>query len=83
MALKTEAAVLPGFLLFDEARQKYVLRFGAPLELIRTGNAQEETLANTALFTSVLEQAIRRNPEQWLWMHRRWKTRPTGETGVY
>ena len=83
VALKTEAAVLPGFLLYDEAREKYVLRFGRPLELVRTGNGEDDILANTALFTSVLEASIRKNPEQWLWMHRRWKTRPAGEQGVY
>lgn len=83
VALKTEAAVLPGFLLFDQNRNKYVLRFGEPLELLRTGNAEDDILSNTALFTSVLEQAIRANPDQWLWMHRRWKTRPAGERRVY
>ena len=83
VALKTEAAVLPGFLLFDEARQKYVLRFGERLELLRSGEPEGDILNNTALFTSVLEHFIRQNPEQWLWMHRRWKTRPVGEAGVY
>ncbi len=83
VALKTEAAVLPGFLLFDEGRQKYILRFGQQLELLRGDDPDEAVRANTALFTSVLEQAIRKSPDQWLWMHRRWKTRPPGEAGVY
>ncbi len=83
IALKTEAAVLPGFLLWDEHRQKYVLRFGQCMGLVRTGNAEADTLANTAAFTRAIEEAVRRNPEQWLWMHRRWKTRPAGEQGVY
>ena len=60
VALKTEAAVLPGFLLYDEKRNKYVLRFGEPLELLRTGNPEADIRANTALFTAVLEQSIRR-----------------------
>ena len=83
VALKTDAAVLPGFLLWDESRGKYVLRFGECMELVRTGVAETDVLANTAAFTAAIEAAIRRNPEQWLWMHRRWKTRPAGEAGVY
>jgi KDO2-lipid IV(A) lauroyltransferase len=83
IALKTDAAVLPGFLLWDDARRKYVLRFGECMELLRTGNADADIRANTAAFTRAIEDAVRRNPEQWLWMHRRWKTRPAGEQGVY
>ena len=83
VALKTDAAVLPGFLLWDEARRKYVLRFGERTELIRTGDADADVLANTAAFAAMTERYIRANPEQWLWMHRRWKTRPAGEPGVY
>lgn len=83
VALKTDAAVLPGFLLWSEERQKYVLWFGDRLELVRTGDADRDVLANTAMFTAAIEAAVRQHPEQWLWMHRRWKTRPTGEAGVY
>lgn len=83
VALKTDAAVLPGFLLWDDVRRKYVLRFGPRIELVRTGNAEADTLANTAEFAASTERYIRANPEQWLWMHRRWKTRPAGERGIY
>ncbi len=83
VALKTDAAVLPGFLVWDDAKKKYVLRFGSKLELIRTGDAEADALVNTAQFTAVIESAIRQNPDQWLWMHRRWKTRPVGKQGVY
>ncbi len=83
VALKTDAAVLPGFLLWDEPRSKYILRFGERMELIRSGDANADVLANTAAFTATIERYVRQNPEQWLWMHRRWKTRPAGEPGVY
>jgi Kdo2-lipid IVA lauroyltransferase/acyltransferase len=83
VALKTDAAVVPGFLLWDEARRKYVLRFGPRIELVRTGNLSADVLANTAEFAATTERYVRANPEQWLWMHRRWKTRPPGEAGVY
>ena len=83
VALRTEAAVVPGFLLWEQRRRRYVLRFGPQLTLTRTGHGEADVLANTAQFTATLERYIRQYPEQWLWMHRRWKTRPAGEAGVY
>ena len=83
VALKTGAVVLPGFLLWEEAERQYVLRFGKAIDLVNTGDADADALANTARFTEVLEGYVRAYPEQWLWMHRRWKTRPEGEAGIY
>lgn len=83
IALKTGAAVVPGFLLWEESEQKYVLRFGKELEVVHSGDAERDAVANTASFTAAVEAMIRRYPEQWLWMHRRWKTRPPGEEGIY
>ena len=83
VALHSGAAVLPGFLVWEAAEEKYVLRFGEELELIRTGNAAQDIVANTALFTATIEAYVRRYPEQWLWVHRRWKTRPEGERKLY
>jgi KDO2-lipid IV(A) lauroyltransferase len=83
IAEKTGAAVLPGFLLWEESEQKYVLRFGEELEVVHTGDAEQDVLTNTAVFTAAIERYVRQYPEQWLWMHRRWKTRPAGEEGIY
>jgi KDO2-lipid IV(A) lauroyltransferase len=83
IAAKTGAAVVPGFLLWEESERRYVLRFGAELEVRHTGDAEGDALANTAAFTAEMERYIRQYPEQWLWMHRRWKTRPPGEDGIY
>jgi KDO2-lipid IV(A) lauroyltransferase len=83
VALKSGAAVLPGFLLWEVTEQKYVLHFGEALSLLRSGNAEEDIVANTALFTATIEAYVRRYPEQWLWVHRRWKTRPEGEEKLY
>ena len=83
VALKTGAAVLPGFLLWEESSQSYVLHFGKPLDLIRSEDNEADIVANTALFNRVLEDYIRRYPQQWLWLHRRWKTRPEGEPPIY
>ena len=83
IALRTDAAVVPGFTTWDDKAHKYTLHFDPALELIRTGDDQADIVANTALFTKVLEDHIRRNPDQWLWLHRRWKTRPEGELPLY
>ena len=83
VALKTGASVIPGFLLWEKAEQQYVLHFGPEIALIETGDAEADAVTNTANLTAILESYIRKYPDQWLWMHRRWKTRPAGERGIY
>jgi len=83
IALRTNAAVVPGFTVWDSKLRKYVLRFDPAVELVRTGDDQADVVANTAKFTKVIEDHVRRYPDQWLWVHRRWKTRPEGEPGLY
>jgi KDO2-lipid IV(A) lauroyltransferase len=83
VALKTRAAVLPGFMLWEPAEKKYVLRFGERIPLIESGDDEADVVANTAQFTAAIEDTVRDYPDQWLWLHRRWKTRPAGEPAVY
>lgn len=83
VALKTGAAVLPGFMLWEEAENAYVLRFGPQITLPATGNSEVDVLASTQACTAAIEQWVRRYPDQWLWVHRRWKTRPPGEPPIY
>jgi len=83
VALKTDAAVVPGFTIWDPVLQKYRLRFDPAVELIRTGNTEFDVIANTAKFTNVIEDYIRHYPNQWLWVHRRWKTRPARQESLY
>jgi KDO2-lipid IV(A) lauroyltransferase len=83
VALKTGAAVLPGFMLWEEGEGRYVLHFGPPLVFAQTGDEEADTIAATQQCASVTEAWIRRYPDQWLWIHRRWKTRPAGEPGIY
>jgi KDO2-lipid IV(A) lauroyltransferase len=83
IALRTDAAVVPGFTIWDPALRKYRLRFDPAINLVRTGNDDADSIANTALFTKVIEDYVRRYPDQWLWVHRRWKTRPEGQPPLY
>lgn len=83
VARKTGAAVIPGFLVWEAAEDRYVLQFGERLLVQHTADAEADALANTALFARVTEDYIRRYPDQWLWLHRRWKTRPAGEPAIY
>jgi KDO2-lipid IV(A) lauroyltransferase len=83
VALHTDAAVVPGYAVWDEALKKYRLRFEPPLEVIRTGDTERDILENTQRFAKVTEEIIRNYPEQWVWVHARWKTRPKGEAPLY
>jgi KDO2-lipid IV(A) lauroyltransferase len=83
IALRTDAAVVPGFTIWDPALQKYRLRFDPALSLIRTGHLEADIAANTQMFTKVIEDYVRKCPDQWLWVHRRWKTRPEGQPPLY
>lgn len=77
LAHKTGATVIPGYAIWSAEEHKFVLTFDPPVVI--TGDA----LADTQAVHSALENAIRRHPGQWLWIHRRWKTRPGGEPPLY
>src|SRR5207253_8989373 len=83
VALKTDAAVVPAFTIWDPDLKRYRIHFEPALTLVRTGDPEADAIANTALFTKALEKCARRHPDQWLWVHRRWKTRPPGEPALY
>jgi KDO2-lipid IV(A) lauroyltransferase len=83
IARQTGAAVLPGFMFWEPGERRYVLRFGPEVEIPHTANRAADILEGTRRATAVIESWIRRYPDQWLWIHRRWKTRPTGEPGLY
>ena len=82
-ALRADAPVIPGFLIWDEQLKKHCLRFEPEIPLIRTGDFKEEVRINTARYTKVIEEYARRHPQQWLWIHKRWHTRPEGEPDLY
>ncbi len=75
MAVKFKAPVVFGYIRREKDDHHTVFIEG-PLELVRTGNDEEDIRTNTAMFTKMIENAILRNPEQWVWMHRRWRRQP-------
>ena len=77
LAARTGAAVIPGYAVWSPGEGKYILKFDPPVGI--TGN----TLIDTQRIQNALESAIRAYPDQWLWIHRRWKTRPHGEPPLY
>jgi KDO2-lipid IV(A) lauroyltransferase len=77
IATRTGAAVIPGFALWSEQERRYILRFYPPLKI--TGDPAQDTQR----LHEFLENVIREHPGQWLWIHRRWKTRPHGEAPLY
>ncbi len=82
LARKLDAPIVLGLVIWDDKLKKYRLRFDS-VEWIKRDDPEEEILVNTANFTRLLEDYIRRYPDQWLWVHRRWKTRPAGEPPLY
>ena len=83
VALHTDAAVVPGYAFWDPQIAKYRLRFEPAVELSRSGDTERDVLVNTQKFTKVIEEIIRKHPDQWVWVHARWKTRPKGEAPLY
>jgi Kdo2-lipid IVA lauroyltransferase/acyltransferase len=77
IAARTSSAVILGYAVWSESEGMYVLKFHPPLEI--SGDAAKDT---RRLHAS-LERVIREHPGQWLWIHRRWKTRPEGQPSLY
>ena len=83
VALRTDASVVPAFTIWDDVRRKYRITFAPRLTLPKTGDDERDVVNATQLFTSVIEEYVRKSPDQWLWVHRRWKTRPEGNPPLY
>ena len=74
-ALKTGAAILPSFIIRQpDGSHRAIIE--PPLTLERCDDKEKELVINTQKFTKIIESYIREYPEQWIWMHKRWKTRP-------
>ena len=75
IAMKMGCPMLPCFIV-REGPLRHKIIIGDPVPLVNTGNQAEDIIANTQKWSSVVEAYIRKYPEQWVWIHKRWKTRP-------
>lgn len=83
LALVSKVPVIPVFIIRQRGTWQHRIVLLPPVEVVRTGNQEENLQATTAKFTEILQQMIEQYPDQWLWIHRRWKRRPEGEAPIY
>lgn len=83
LALRTDALVIPVYSPWDEQRKQFLLHVEPPITIERTGDDTTDVHNLTAAIMASVEKFVRLYPEQWLWIHRRWKTRPPGEPELY
>lgn len=74
LAMKTGSPIIPCYIVRNHQGHKIII--DDPIEIRNTGNMKEDILYNTQVWSDKLESYIRKYPEQWVWMHRRWKTKP-------
>ena len=82
-ALRTNTPIIPVFSPWDEKQGKYLIVVEKPVTFERTDDEEENVRRLTIGLTQRIENHIRLYPSQWLWVHKRWKTRPPGEPGIY
>ncbi len=83
LAKRTNSIIIPMCSVWDHAIKKYVIKYEKGIEPANTGDRERDILDTTAAMTAAMERFIRANPDQWLWVHKRWKTRPPGEPAFY
>lgn len=83
LAIRTNALLFPIFCVYDRETHKYKIVHGRAVEPAATGDREADIQATTAAYTAEIEKIIRQYPDQWLWIHKRWKTRPKGEPALY
>jgi KDO2-lipid IV(A) lauroyltransferase len=82
-ALRTNAAVIPIAAVWRREQKRFLIYLDREIEVVRTGVSDRDVEINTARFTEAIERMVQQYPDQYLWIHRRWKTRPPGEPEIY
>jgi KDO2-lipid IV(A) lauroyltransferase len=83
LAIRSKALIYPTVCVWDSAAARYKFVHGSVLEPVQTGELKQDIIDTTALYTAEIEKLVRRYPDQWMWIHKRWKTRPPGEGDIY
>ena len=83
LALRTNALIIPMSCVWDKETKKYKVLYGEIIAPVRTGDRHRDVQETTALYTAEIEKFVRAYPGQWMWIHKRWKTRPEGERELY
>jgi len=83
LALRTDATVLPGFAVWQKDKKRYLLKICEPLEIPASDDAEENIKVLTQAMTAKIEEFVRAYPDQWMWIHKRWNTRPPGAPNLY
>ena len=83
LALRTDAAVLPAFVIWQPDKQKYLLKLEPAVEFDKTEDDSSDVRELTQKVTKVIEKFVRLHPEQWMWIHKRWNTRPPEMPSLY
>jgi KDO2-lipid IV(A) lauroyltransferase len=83
LAVRSGLPVVPAFLVRQGRGPRHRIVVGSVVPVVDTGNREADVRENTQRFTRVIEEMIVRYPDQWLWVHKRWKTRPLGEPRIY
>jgi KDO2-lipid IV(A) lauroyltransferase len=83
LAQRANALIMPMFAVWNEEKGRYSMINEKAIEPRDTGDRKKDIEETTAEFTAAIERVVRAYPEQWIWIHRRWKTRPPGEAELY
>lgn len=83
LALRTDSPIVPVFAPWNEQRKKFSVEIDPPVTIQVTGDEEVDIRNLTTKLSQIIEDRIRRYPDQWLWIHKRWKTRPPGEPSIY
>jgi len=83
LAVRANALIFPTFCVWEKERNRYRFVHGPVLKPSNTGDRKQDIINTTAAYTAEIEKLIRQYPDQWMWIHKRWKTRPPGEPSLY
>ncbi|MBI2820434.1 MAG: lysophospholipid acyltransferase family protein [Acidobacteria bacterium] len=83
IALHSGATVVPAFCVWDAKAKRFRILYERPLDFSVTGDTEQDVQAATQQMANVIERVVRAYPDQWLWIHRRWRTRPPGQPSLY